>query len=39
MKEKKDVLLCPDCGLPVLEKDDVCPNCGYDFAYEKTQKK
>lgn len=39
MKEKKDVLLCPDCGLPISEKDDVCPNCGYDFIYEAKQKK
>jgi rubrerythrin len=34
MKEK-DVLLCPDCGLEVSEKDDVCPHCGFDFIVEK----
>ena len=31
MVKKIDVLLCPDCGLPVSESDDVCPHCGFDF--------
>jgi DNA-directed RNA polymerase subunit RPC12/RpoP len=33
--KKKEVILCPDCGLPVSEKDNVCPNCGYDFIVNK----
>jgi rubrerythrin len=33
--DKKKTLLCPDCGLPVSESDDVCPHCGYDFVVER----
>jgi predicted amidophosphoribosyltransferase len=35
MIKKIDVLLCPDCGLPVSESDDICPNCGFDFVPDK----